>query len=72
MITPIKITNHAELLANNPRYKELIAAVEAQAKALDAAYDKLLIEFPLEEEWAIYCVFGDGSCRPTHTTPHDI
>lgn len=63
------VQEHFNKLRTVPRYAELIAAVEAKAKELDAAYDALLAEFPLTEPGTIYCVFGDGSCRPTYTRP---
>lgn len=58
------------MLASSQRYAELIAAVEAAGVALDAAYDTLIMEFPPEEEYAIYCIFGDKKCRLTNTTPN--
>lgn len=64
------VLEHHEKLKKEPRYAELIAAVEAKAKELDAAYDALLAEFPLTEPDTIYCVFGDGRCRPTRTVSH--
>ncbi len=65
---PVKVGEHAAMLASNPRYAELIAAVEAAGKVLDAAFDTLIMEFPPEEEFAIYCIYGDKTCRLTHTT----
>lgn len=67
---PVKVEEHAGMLASNPRYAELIAAVEAAGAALDDAYDKLIMEFPPEEDYVIYCIFGDKKCRLTHTTPN--
>lgn len=65
------IHDHIARLSADPRYKELITAVEAKAKELDGAYDLLLKEYPLTEPDVIYCVFGDGKCRPTYTQPPD-
>lgn len=71
MPTPIKVGDHSELLKNNPRYELLVTRVNAQALALDQAFDALIAEFPLEENDAVYCVFGDNQVRPTYQSSGD-
>jgi len=64
----VKVGDHADKIGTDLRYTELCAAVDAAAAAMDKAFEALIKEYPLDEENAIYCVFGDGHVRPTHTT----